>query len=113
MVCVNGESLWEFAKSPNESVKFTSQDERFAFARMAIAHLSSKCPETQSKGLVRVDIMQNDSGEMIVNEFESLEAIHYEKSGQDKPKAKLVNFLNDYYFDMLLSFSTEIINERM
>lgn len=64
------------------------------------------------QGLVRVDIMQNDSEEMIVNEFESLEANHSPNSGQSSVYGLLVTGLADYYYDMLLSFSKEILNER-
>ena len=46
----------------------------FQFAEMAVFLLSRRCPGSQSHGLVRVDIMETVHGNMIVNEFESLEA---------------------------------------
>ena len=57
--------------------------------------------------------MQNDNDEMIVNEFESLEAAHYEKSTRKLEHADLCTSLSDYYFDMLLKFSNEVLNERI
>ena len=48
----------------------------FRFAEMAVAMLGKRCPGSHAEGLVRVDVMQTAEGNMIVNEFESLEALY-------------------------------------
>lgn len=47
----------------------------FAFAEDSLRELKFKQPGTIDCGLVRVDIMINEEGKMIVNEFESFEAL--------------------------------------
>jgi hypothetical protein len=48
----------------------------FNFAEFAVHCLSKGCPGSLVDGLIRVDIMETKSGNWIVNEFESLEAIY-------------------------------------
>lgn len=77
IVCFNGIPLYETAgKSPSGSRAFGTRETRFKFAKSAIDNLKLNCSQCLVDGLVRVDIMQDDNGEMVVNEFESLEACH-------------------------------------
>jgi len=52
----------------------------FHFAEFAVDVLARRCRGSQVDGLVRVDIMQTLDGNMIVNEFESLEALYMSRS---------------------------------
>ena len=45
-----------------------------AFAKNAVQELKIRVPECICDGLVRVDIFTNANGNLVVNEFESLEA---------------------------------------
>lgn len=47
------------------------------FAETVVQDLKVKCPDFLFDGLVRVDIFQNQNGDMVVNELESLEACYY------------------------------------
>lgn len=91
---------------------FFTQSERLKFAEESIAALQKKCPESLVNGLVRVDIMQNDSGEMIVNEFESLEADHAHSDKTIKVYYDFSNQMKMYYVNILCSCTNEIIKER-
>jgi hypothetical protein len=51
-----------------------------AFAEVTISSIKSSCPETIIDGLFRVDIMKRANGNLVVNEFESLEAIAYSRT---------------------------------
>jgi hypothetical protein len=48
----------------------------YSFAEESLRQLKAKRPGTITNGLVRVDIMLSDNGNMVVNEFESLEAVY-------------------------------------
>ena len=48
---------------------------RMKFAEDAIQMLKAACPEASVDGLVRVDIFEMSDGPLVVNEFESFEAL--------------------------------------
>jgi len=48
---------------------------RMKFAEDAIQMLKAACPEAIVDGLVRVDIFEMSDGRLVVNEFESFEAL--------------------------------------
>ena len=54
---------------------FKSPDDLLHFAELAVKCLSKRCRGSHVSGLIRVDIMETKGGNMIVNEFESLEAV--------------------------------------
>jgi len=61
--------------------------------------------------MIRVDIMQSDSGEMVVNELESLEATHYPTSGKQKEYRELNAGLVEQFFSVLVTCADEVVNE--
>jgi hypothetical protein len=65
----------------------------FAFAENCLKTLKERRPGTIDEGLVRVDIMQDDNGKMVVNEFESFEAV-FHSTGEKEMKVHtcLINF---------------------
>ena len=84
------------------SFKATASHEAlFRFAEAAVKSLSQRSPGTIVDGLVRVDIMETDKGNWVVNEFESLEAI-YEPPSRDACIVASVNsFLINYWCQVL------------
>ena len=67
----------------------------FKFAEMAVEILSKRCNGSHSSGLLRVDIMQTSAGNMIVNEFESLEALYMSASSCQTSSTH--SFLREYW----------------
>jgi len=56
---------------------FAAEDQRqdiLAFAMEAVELLRARCPYSLAHFMLRVDVMQRADGQLIVNEFESLEA---------------------------------------
>ena len=53
---------------------WTNDDELLAFASEALAKFRETAPYAITDGLFRVDIFQTIAGQMVVNEFESLDA---------------------------------------
>lgn len=49
----------------------------FNFVHCAIKTLKERCPGLITEGLLRVDVFQNSLGNLVVNEFESLDAAYY------------------------------------
>jgi len=60
-----------------EGVAFThsSTMDVMRFAEIAVMCLSKRCIGSQTSGLIRVDVMETRDKNLIVNEFESLEAV--------------------------------------
>jgi hypothetical protein len=58
----------------NKTFFSTSDDEILEFASEALAKFRETAPYAITDGLFRVDIFQNIAGQMVVNEFESLDA---------------------------------------
>lgn len=113
-MCFNGKALYEATLKPRgvPRVAFSTPEDRAKFAVESINLLQSRCPEALVNGLVRVDIMQNENGQMVVNEFESLEADHPHGFRSINEYTELSHKLTMYYVDILLKFSNEIIIER-
>lgn len=109
-MCFDGNPLYDTTiKSPAYSSSFGTTETRFDFAREAIKQLRIACPEALVSGLVRVDIMVDDDGRMLVNEFESLEAGHQHNTHSSVSHASFVASMMDYYYDMLLAFAKEVL----
>ena len=66
------EEARKFAGGINQ--QFGDTDSLLDFAGRAIERLRLNAPFTITDGLLRVDIFQDVTGEMVVNEFESLDA---------------------------------------
>ena len=69
----SGAQRKSFSKKPHERL--------FNFAKLAVERLKEKCSHSIVDGLVRVDIFQNENQELVVNEFESLDANYYTNEG--------------------------------
>ena len=62
----------------NRAFSEEPHDALFEFAEQAVAVLAQSNPSAIVKdSIVRVDIFRNNLGQMVVNEFESLEAVCY------------------------------------
>ena len=94
VVTFNGEFQYvnDKPKSPSPSKGFSEEPHTRLrhFAEHAIAELNVNCPSAITDGLVRVDIFENAYKELVVNEFESLEAVYYSKLGQASMHSMLV-----------------------
>ena len=66
---------------------------------MALQKLKNVRIGTIDKGLVRVDIMMNDNGNLVVNEFESLEA------KIEANEIEVQDSLRHYYYNHLIRLS--------
>jgi hypothetical protein len=69
---------------------FSSKPELLVFAEEAVRYLEASAPSCIANGLLRVDIMQRRDGSLIVNEFESLEALFDKK--EDCTQSFLASF---------------------
>ena len=69
--------------------------ELMLFAEMAVRHLVQMCSGTIGEYLIRVDIMQLDNEMMIVNEFESFEAVYI--SSCHEKTCHVQQFLNNFW----------------
>lgn len=67
----------------------------FSFAEECIRVLQRKCPNAILDGVVRVDIMMLKTGELVVNEFETLEACIFSKC-EDK-QIRTMDFIRRYW----------------
>jgi hypothetical protein len=73
-------------------------DALLAFANTALEKLLSTVPYAITDGLFRVDIFQTISGQLVVNEFESLEAdFGCKASGSTDFEAFAWTFLSNYW----------------
>ncbi len=67
------------ANGVNQAFSNTSDDEVKSFVKRTIEVVFSSCPYLLKSGLFRVDVFQKANGDLVVNEFESLEANHDSK----------------------------------
>jgi len=111
VVLVNGKPFYIADKAMNRGtgLLFASQDQLFEFAVDAVRLLKQRDPAFQSKGLVRVDIFCNAEGKLLVNEFESLEAVYYKKSSvlESRVTATLVLFWQNVLAKCILATTLE------
>ena len=64
---------------------------------------SASCPAAIVDGsIIRVDIFQNSLGNLVVNEFESLEAAYYSRSGVNE--AKVATTMTVFFSNELAKF---------
>jgi hypothetical protein len=105
--CANGVTC------PGKAFTFaTETTDLFRFAEMAVHCLSKQCPASLIAGLIRVDIMETLAGNLIVNEFESLEAV-FEPSGHEcgEVGARLREFLLTYLLTVLTQAFEQFITQ--
>jgi hypothetical protein len=84
--------------------------ELIAFVHQVVQDLKLSCPSFIYDGLVRVDVFQNQYGEMVVNELESLEADYHASNNnrgnvaQHAVTEKLTNYWSEqieYYTNVV------------
>jgi glutathione synthase/RimK-type ligase-like ATP-grasp enzyme len=74
------------------------------FANEAIKMLALKNPAAITDFIVRVDIFQRQNGQMVVNEFESLEAGIGSCKGNCDLESQLKSSLKNYWKTILLKY---------
>lgn len=74
-VLCDGKAMYMFPKDSATHHAFSNEAEIFRFAEDALKILKAKRRGTIADGLVRVDVMERNDGKLIVNEFESFEAL--------------------------------------
>jgi len=81
-------------------------DRLFTFVKFVVEMFKSKCTSAITNQLFRVDVFQNQDNELIVNEFESIDADFTAAgfSGSVECTARVANFLEEFWFEQLLSF---------
>ncbi len=80
VVTVNGKALYISENKTKAGSQYSfppHHSNLFTFAEHAVRELKIADPSFHADGLVRVDVFQNQVGELIVNEFESLEAYYH------------------------------------
>jgi hypothetical protein len=109
VILYNGKAKYITSTSTSGLSKSHKKEELFAFAEEAWRHL---CMRTEgaflSDGLTRVDIFCNNFGNLVVNEFESLDAQYSKFGGTSEAETK--TFLEGYYFDKLDSIVKAVLN---
>jgi hypothetical protein len=86
-VRLGGKNVKSFSTYPHTQL--------FRFAELAVEMLSKRCKGSHTRGIMRVDVMQTLNGNMIVNEFESLEALYM--STYPSQTSATEYFLRDYW----------------
>ena len=80
------------------------------FAEMAVACLEKGCRGSQVRGLIRVDIMKTAKGNLVVNEFESLEAVYEPPHDASAVHASCVKlFLMGYWIEVVTKTFSDFI----
>ncbi len=88
------------ATGVNEAFVDTSDERLMCFVKKSIKVAQASCPYLLKSGLFRVDVFQKANGELVVNEFESLEANHNSKKMGDE--LFVGDFLTKYWKVTLL-----------
>ena len=86
---------------------FGDHSELFAFVKKVVEFFQAECPYVICDGLFRVDVFMNQANELVVNEFESLEAVYY--SSRSTLENTVTDFLKSYWLDKL--FTLDIIKQ--
>lgn len=108
VVCFNGTAMY-IATTLFHGGSIGTTDEMLEFAEKAIRDLAKACPFAILDGLVRVDIFRNKAGQLVVNEFESLEAdfAHNKKDGD------VFTALSLYWFNKCSQCLDEISSKEL
>lgn len=93
----------------------------FDFVRRSVDVFREHCPHAITDGLFRVDVFQTKLGDLVVNEFESLDAVYY--CGGRDTSFHVTNFLREHWFkhlteidiiqDLIVKSSSEAIKEDL
>jgi len=88
-----------FSKPPHREI--------FKFAETVVSMLDHVCPGTITNYLVRVDVMQKQSGNLIVNELESFEAA-FESANEAETHATSA-FVRTFWENVLCKIGRELM----
>lgn len=91
-----GPSKKSFSKAPHENL--------LAFASDAVEKLKTNCKESITDGLIRVDVFQNQQGNFVVNEFESLDANFSSNEMNMVKDSHTSEFLVFYWIEKLATY---------
>ena len=107
LVFIGGNFSHIIPNSKGTGEGFCDENVLRAFAESAVLSIKSSCPETITDGLFRVDIMRRANGNLVVNEFESLEAIAYARMHHSHEQL-IVSFLQNYWTNVIMSIVSEL-----
>jgi hypothetical protein len=82
------------------STQGKSRQDILNFATAAVALLRARCPYCLATFFMRVDVMQRDDGQLLVNEFESFEAA---ASGPVAHEEATDRYLTEFWLHQLSS----------
>ena len=88
-----------FSRHPNHDV--------LKFAESIVSFLDHVCPGAMTNYLLRVDVMQKSTGNMIVNELESFEAAYESANGAETDATN--GFVKMFWEKVLCKFGNELI----
>jgi len=99
IVLFNGKAQYVGSTLNRISPKLFTEENLMEFAENAWQLLVARCRGAfLSDGLVRVDLFCTSNGQLVVNEFESLDAAFF---GSSNKECQTGQFLTSYYVDML------------
>lgn len=99
IVLFNGKAQYVVSTKKRISPKLFTEEKQMEFAENAWKLLVDRCRGAfLSDGLVRVDLFCTSNGQLVVNEFESLDAAFFASSVKE---CQTGQFLTSYYVDML------------
>ncbi len=113
MVMFDGAPLYLYGmcSSRRVNVDFAELD---VFCRAAVERLRAACPYAITDGLLRVDVFRNKAGQLVVNEFESLEADHGPRSQHagERP-AQLQVSMEEYYAAIITDVLASVLKKNV
>jgi hypothetical protein len=99
VILLNGKYKYSTGPSKGKAFSVPPHRDLISFAERAVQTLSHHHAGAICDGLIRVDVMQTFTGDMIVNEFESLEADYTSKRNAETLLTD--NFLTEYWKQVL------------
>ena len=91
----------EFSQGKSFRADCQSYEDLFEFAEAAVRLLAKTRHFTIADFILRVDVMQSNSGRFVVNEFESFEAFVCDSKPSGKNELDCQQFLHDYWVNVL------------
>jgi len=107
VVVFDGKAQYIAASAKHRGEKSFAKDNMESllnFAEYAVMMLKEKTDDVDCEGLIRVDIMQSNSHDMIVNEFESLEACIWSSERCVKQEGIICRYQAAFWRTQLLKF---------
>lgn len=114
VICINGEAQYvsNIKRSTGTSFSSHPHEALFQFAEDAILRAkNSGCPGLIINGILRVDIFQNQRGDFIVNELESLDAEYCSNNSVGECAAGV--FLEVYWYEHIIKSLQQLAAGRI